>query len=56
MTETCGIITAISADFFLDKPESAGPTMPCLEARADDNGVAVPDSEIGELWVGCASY
>ena len=28
MTETCGIITAISADFFVDKPESAGPAMP----------------------------
>ena len=52
MTETCGIITAISADFFLDKPESAGPAMPCFEARCfDDNGVAVPDGEIGELWV-----
>ena len=52
MTETCGIITAISADFFLDKPESAGPAMPCFEAQCfDDDGEAVPDGEIGELWV-----
>ena len=52
MTETCGIITAISADFFLDKPESAGPAMPCFEAKCfDDAGLPIPNGEIGELWV-----
>ncbi|MDQ2860853.1 MAG: acyl--CoA ligase [Pseudomonadota bacterium] len=52
MTETCGIITAVSADFFIDKPDSAGPAMPCYEARCvDDEGHAVPAGEIGELWV-----
>ena len=52
MTETCGIITAISADFFLDKPESAGPAMPCFEAKCfDDDGLPVSDGELGELWV-----
>ena len=52
MTETCGIITAISADFFLDKPESAGPAMPCFEAKCfDDEGLPVSDGELGELWV-----
>ncbi|MGZ6007250.1 MAG: AMP-binding protein, partial [Rhizomicrobium sp.] len=28
MTETCGIITAVAADFFVDKPASVGPAMP----------------------------
>jgi long-chain acyl-CoA synthetase len=52
MTETCGIITALSADFFVDKPSSAGPAMPCYEARCvDDAGVDVPHGALGELWV-----
>jgi len=52
MTETCGIITAVSADFFLDKPESAGPAMPCFEAQCfNDDGVPVEPGQIGELWV-----
>lgn len=52
MTETCGIITSIAGDFFVDKPASAGPTMPSYEAKCvDDAGVAVAPGEIGELWV-----
>ncbi len=52
MTETCGIITAIAADFFVDKPASAGPAMPDFEAKCvDDDGVTVPPGEVGELWV-----
>ncbi len=52
MTETCGIITALAADFFIDKPDSAGPVMPCYEAKCvDDAGAAVTQGEIGELWV-----
>jgi long-chain acyl-CoA synthetase len=52
MTETCGIITSISGDFFVDKPASCGRAMPSFEAKAvDDNGVAVPTGEVGELWV-----
>ena len=52
MTETCGIITAISADFFVDRPDSAGPAMPVFEAKCvDDDGNEVPLGEIGELWV-----
>ncbi|MEO8926245.1 MAG: class I adenylate-forming enzyme family protein [Caulobacteraceae bacterium] len=52
MTETCGIITAVSADFFIDKPDSAGPAMPCYEAKCvDDDGHAVPVGGVGELWV-----
>jgi long-chain acyl-CoA synthetase len=52
MTETCGIITAVAADFFVDKPASAGPAMPDFEAKCvDDNGQAVAPGEVGELWV-----
>ena len=51
MTETCGIITAVSADFFVDKPASAGPAMPCYEVKCvDDVGETVPAGQIGELW------
>ena len=52
MTETCGIITAVAADFFVDKPASAGPAMPCFEAKCvDDEGAAVAPGAVGELWV-----
>lgn len=52
MTETCGIITSISGDFFVDKPDSAGPWMPNFEAKCvDDEGKTVGPGEIGELWV-----
>ena len=52
MTETCGIITSIAADFFVDKPDSAGPYMPNFEAKCvDDEGNDVPEGELGELWV-----
>lgn len=52
MTETCGIITSVSGDFFVDKPDSAGPAMPSFEAKCvDDNGKTVGPGEVGELWV-----
>ena len=52
MTETCGIITSVAADFFIDKPDSVGPAMPTFEARCvDDAGHTVPAGEVGELWV-----
>ena len=52
MTETCGIITSISGDFFVDKPESAGPAMPIYDTRlVDADGNDVPAGEVGELWV-----
>ena len=56
MTETCGIITSVSGDFFVDKPDSAGPAMPSFEAKCvDDNGKTVGPGEVGELWVRGAS-
>lgn len=56
MTETCGIITSISGDFFVDKPASCGRAMPSFEAKVvDDEGAALPPGETGELWVRGAS-
>ena len=52
MTETCGIITSISGDYFIDKPASCGPAMPVFETRViDGNGNALPRGQAGELWV-----
>lgn len=52
MTETCGIITSVSGDFFVDKPDTAGPYMPNFEAKCvDDDGNTVPPGQVGELWV-----
>ena len=52
MTETCGIITSVSADFFVDKPDSAGPAMPVYETKCiDDEGNTLPPGAVGELCV-----
>ncbi len=52
MTEVCGIITANSAEFFIDKPASAGPAMPVFETRCiDEDGKPVELGEVGELCV-----
>ena len=52
MTETCGVITSISADFFVAKPESCGPVLPNFEAKiVDDAGNAASQGQVGELWV-----
>jgi len=56
MTETCGIITSISGDFFVDKPASCGRAMPSFETRVvDDAGHELPAGQPGELWVRGAS-
>jgi len=52
MTETCGIITSVAADFFVEKPDSAGPAMPSFEVKCvDEFGETLPPGEVGELWV-----
>ncbi len=52
MTETCGIISAVAADFFVDRPASVGRAMPTFEAKCVDNeGNTVPMGERGELLV-----
>jgi long-chain acyl-CoA synthetase len=56
MTETCGIITAVGGDFFVDRPASVGPAMPTFEVKCvDDDGNTVPPGDVGELWVRGAS-
>ncbi|MDP4652066.1 MAG: AMP-binding protein, partial [Haliea sp.] len=52
MTETSGIIAAVSADFFVDKPASVGPAVPTLEAKCvGPSGEDVGLNAVGELWV-----
>ena len=53
MTETCGIITSIGADYFVDKPASCGPAMPVFETKVVDPDTAEerPKGDPGELWV-----
>jgi long-chain acyl-CoA synthetase len=52
MTETSGIITSVSSDFFVDRPDSAGRPMPCYEARiVGADGQEAPLGERGELCV-----
>ncbi len=54
MTETCGIITANSAQLFLAKPESCGSIVPTLEAKlVDEAGADLPKAAttVGTLCV-----
>jgi len=52
MTETCGIITSVGSDYFVDKPASAGRAMPVFETKCiDANGDEVKPGEAGELCV-----
>lgn len=52
MTEACGVITMNSADFFLDKPETAGPILPVFETLIEGaDGKPVTDGGVGELCV-----
>ncbi len=52
MTETSGIITSISGDFFIDRPDSAGPPVATLIVKVvDDAGNTLPVGAVGELWV-----
>jgi len=52
MTETCGIITSIAGDFFVDRPASAGPAMPDFDIKCvDGRGATLPFGQPGELWV-----
>ncbi|MDE0953012.1 MAG: class I adenylate-forming enzyme family protein, partial [Halioglobus sp.] len=52
MTETCGIISALSDVYLVDRPESVGRAMPTFEAKCvNEAGEAVTAGETGELWV-----
>ena len=54
LTETCGIVTANSASFFVRKPASCGPVVPTLDAKlVDEEGEDLPVSPdtVGQLCV-----
>ena len=54
LTETSGIVTANSSSFYLAKPASCGPVVPCMDAKLiDEIGEDVPPGPdaVGELCV-----
>lgn len=52
LTETSGIIAAVSLEFFMDRPRSVGPAMPTFEVRCvDSDGRTLPPFGVGELLV-----
>ncbi len=54
LTETHGIVTANSARFYLAKPDSCGPVMPCLDAKLvgeDGEDLEPGPNTVGQLCV-----
>jgi acyl-CoA synthetase (AMP-forming)/AMP-acid ligase II len=52
LTETCGVVSINSGDFFIEKPKTVGPPLPVMEARIlDAEGNELPPGEVGELVV-----
>ncbi len=52
LTETCGVISVNSGDFFVAKPQTVGPPLPVVEARIlDEQGNELPANTVGELVV-----
>lgn len=52
MTETCGIISALSGSYLVDRPASVGRALPTFEAKCvDEEGKEVARGDAGELWV-----
>ena len=50
LTETSGIATAISNEFYLARPSAVGPLVPCMEAKViDENGETLEPGARGEL-------
>ena len=50
LTETAGVATAISNEFYVANPSSVGPLVPCMEARVvDENGATLDPGRRGEL-------
>ena len=50
LTETTGIATAISSEFYVARPSSVGPVVPCMEAKVvGDLGEELEVGEQGEL-------
>ncbi len=52
MTESSGTFTHHGAEDYRNRPHSAGPAMPVADIKVcDDLGQALPQGEVGELWV-----
>lgn len=52
LTETSGIVTAVSAQMYVDKPTSCGPVVPTCEYKLiDELGNDLPEGSTGELCV-----
>ncbi|MFC8450858.1 class I adenylate-forming enzyme family protein [Kitasatospora sp. NPDC057223] len=55
LTETCGGVLANLGDRYREHPDSVGRPCPAVEVRiadpADPAGAALPDGEVGELWL-----
>ncbi len=50
LTETAGIATAISNEFYMANPSSVGPLVPCMEAKlVDEDGSTLAPGRRGEL-------
>ncbi|MXZ52758.1 MAG: acyl--CoA ligase [Acidimicrobiaceae bacterium] len=50
LTETAGVATAISNEFYVANPSSVGPLVPCMEARVvDEEGARLDPGQRGEL-------
>lgn len=52
MTETCGVISTITGELFVDRPASCGRILPTLEAKLmSESNEEVAPGEVGEVWV-----
>ena len=50
LTETTGIATAVTSEYYVAKPHSVGPVVPCMEAKVvDGDGNELATGEQGEL-------
>ena len=50
LTETAGVATAISNEFYVANPSSVGPLVPCMEAKVvDEDGSTLAPGRRGEL-------
>ncbi len=52
LTETCGVISMNSGDYFLDRPKTVGPPLPVVEAKVvAEDGTELGPEQVGELLV-----
>ena len=52
LTETCGVVSMNSGDFFVSKPKTVGPPLPVVEAKiVDEQGETLSTGSVGELLV-----